>query len=536
MVGGQRHMLNRLRRRFRHRDEGFALVIYAVTLILLMTMVAFAVDLGLVYTARRQDQNAADAAALGGAQELLNGNAAVATQVQDIVYSTLELNPGDLDFNSCTGDSGALPFVVSGMNCITRNGSGRLLRVKVPLQEIEAVFGAVAGRERYEHTAFAIAGVVRQGHGGVLPFALFTSASGHACLRTDNPSTPMGPCQGSETGDTGILNFTFFGDEELGTTTDCVGNGSAARVANNVAVGVDHILRLSPVLGGTISDGQMCGDQVGEGYPQNKPDVTDTNNTAGASQGLANGLFRATGTFSDGSPARLQRAADVPYDERQTVESHEVDSTPLWKFIADAATTTEIPDQCERQVFTDALANVTTLPTTVESHLSQFSVEVRMEKLLERCFDLYVDGTWDDGGAIPTAETRTGCSAGLGSPCTGVLFGRNTQVQSPEIWDIQLSPRFAYVPEAWEALGSNTISFKTFRPIFIQRLCMGNQLCNNGTFSPGVDYADQQTNVSNDNVSAISAFAFHANMLPGRLGSPNAPFEINVNMFLRLVR
>jgi uncharacterized membrane protein len=57
-------------RRNRREERGLALVIFALMLFSLLMITALVVDLGAVYAHRRNDQNAADAAALAGAQEL----------------------------------------------------------------------------------------------------------------------------------------------------------------------------------------------------------------------------------------------------------------------------------------------------------------------------------------------------------------------------------------------------------------------------------------------------------------------------------
>lgn len=524
----------------RRRERGLAIILVAGGLVVLMVFAAFAIDLGLVYNARRQDQSAVDAAALGGAQELSTTPDALISQVEDLAHQSLGLAPGTLDFDSCAGDANALANVVtasdgSTRNCMTREG--RLLRVQLPLQQADAYFGVVIGRDSYDHDAFAIAGLTREGYGNVLPFALFTSDVGHVCLRTDNPSSPLSPCAGTETGDSGLLDLTQFGDPTLGTSANCPGQGAgpAGRLANNVAVGVDHDLDLRPSAAAVIRDDhEKCVDQ--NAY-SGDPNGTETNRTAGASQGLATGLFSGT-SFSDGGPARLQREALVSYDQRATVEGNDVDSTPLWAFIGEAIDTTEIPNQCERAQFEAVRAgDLSGLPLTVQNRLSTFSsIETRMQKMLERCFDLYLTGTWDDDGAIANPETRSGCTPSPPSPCTGVLFGRNTVVSDPEIYDIQLTPRFAYVPWVWEeGPGPNYVTYRRFVPMFIQLLCIGNAQCNQGTFSPGVPWVDGG-NATNDNVAAVTAFTFTESMLPGELGSEDAPHDINVNVFLRLVR
>jgi len=72
------------RRRFRRKRNGNILVLSAVLMVLLMAMLAFAVDLGYLYVARNEMQRSADAAALAGAWELLDegalsGNGSVST-------------------------------------------------------------------------------------------------------------------------------------------------------------------------------------------------------------------------------------------------------------------------------------------------------------------------------------------------------------------------------------------------------------------------------------------------------------------------
>jgi len=59
----------------RKREKGSALIILALSLLVLMGLAALAVDLGAVYAARTQLQAGADAAALAAVQELRNGQA-----------------------------------------------------------------------------------------------------------------------------------------------------------------------------------------------------------------------------------------------------------------------------------------------------------------------------------------------------------------------------------------------------------------------------------------------------------------------------
>jgi hypothetical protein len=232
-------------------EDGFILFITAMSMLVLLAFTAVALDLGALVNARRQDQTAADAAALAAAQSIGKGDgSAVLTAVDTYASETLGVATGTLDWNdpSCVADSQKLAntLVVAGApkSCITFQG--KVVRVKIPERELAAFFGSAVGEDSYAHTAFAIAGRTRIA--SVLPFALFATGASQVCLRSDNPSSPLTGCSGTHTGDSGLLSFDFFGDPLLGTTQECGGNGSgpAARLANNIAVGIDHDLERRP--------------------------------------------------------------------------------------------------------------------------------------------------------------------------------------------------------------------------------------------------------------------------------------------------
>lgn len=538
-------------------DDGLTMVFVALVLVVLMIFAAFAVDLGQVAIARRDDQGAVDAAAMAGAISAAQGaNAGVVrTSVITIAEKNLGVTSGTLDWNSCAGyvDPPTGWSAVSGSNCIMRSGD-RIL-VRLPQRAVRSTFGAVIGRSSYNHRAFAVAGPQLLGYGSVLPFGVFSSGAGHICLRTDNPSSPVTPCAGSFTGDSGILNLGLYGNPAVGTPNDCVGNGGGAngRAANNVAAGADHRLGTHPTADtSNLDNDAKC--TAGDTQPPYRY-AADTVTGAGATNAVTSGLV-AGSQFYDGQAARLQRPSQSSFSPAKvTVEGHALDNTPLWALIGDSLT--EVPEACEREQFEDALQtpNGSSVPNSVENHLAGFSLEVRMEKMLERCFDLYTYGEWDDHDTFQTSTsppgpgevvTTTECSTvppGTWSKtnprCTGVVFNRNTAVENPEIWDIQLVPRFAYVPQIHPsfALGANAVSYTGFQAVYLQRLCMGNQQCNQGTFSPGPGlWVDLKPGNTNDSVAALSAWAFPSSMLPGNLGGTGAPYDINTNVFLRLLR
>jgi len=75
-----------------NEERGGVLILVALLMVALLSMTALAVDVGLLYSARRQMVNAADAAALAGAQELINGGDAIAVAKQ---YAILENQADD---------------------------------------------------------------------------------------------------------------------------------------------------------------------------------------------------------------------------------------------------------------------------------------------------------------------------------------------------------------------------------------------------------------------------------------------------------
>ena len=55
----------------RHAHRGALIVLFAIVLVVLLLVTAFALDLGMLYVAKTELQRSADAAALAGTEELL---------------------------------------------------------------------------------------------------------------------------------------------------------------------------------------------------------------------------------------------------------------------------------------------------------------------------------------------------------------------------------------------------------------------------------------------------------------------------------
>ena len=104
-----------------------------------------------------------------------------------------------------------------------------------------------------------------------------------------------------------------------------------------------------------------------------------------------------------------------------------------------------------------------------------------------------------------------------------------------DLYDIQLSPRFGYVPRltgSFPSGSSGTVQIAEFEPVYLQRL-FGK--CNASScaidFDPGVGDGPQNQNGS---AEAITAFVIPSQMLPGNLGTN--PYQLGQNQFIELVR
>lgn len=527
-------------------DRGLTLVFSALLLVGLMLLASFAVDLGGVYVERREDQNAADAGATAGALELSSSDATVVAEVKGVVHGTLGTTLTSAQWNSCgtITDPDPVDTPLAGANCITVDGSRRRIQVRIPTRQYDAAFAPVVGIEGFDHSAFAIAGEFRAGLGGVLPFGLgpgSSSGDGYVCVKSGPGGHSEPPCDGSSSGNFGFLDFATFGDTELGTTLDCSNGNQRPRNANTVAVGNDHDLsrynEAPHFVIEVIDTGASCG-------ATREPNAAYSL-TGNTPQNVGSGLYSGS-AFSDGGPARLQRSGAQVHDGSgltTNVGGHILDDNPLWEFLPETfSVADDVPDSCDKQQFTRVLAGdyslLPTTPANVQAYISaQPTSTARMRKMVQRCLTHYRGETWTDQGAIsPIGEPSAGCSA---SACTGVLFSRNSQTNEfPDLYDIQYTSRFGYVPELQSPgfpTGTGVVRFASFQPIFFQRLLAGNCSSSSCThdFEPGVGYVNSSPE---DKADGITAFVLPRASLPNDLGSETAPFDLGKNRFVELIR
>jgi hypothetical protein len=518
-----------------------AAIFIALLMVAMLIFTAFAVDLGAEYAARRNDQNAADTGSLGGVMLLSGSNANVVSRVKDLVFKTTGDTISDAAWNSCTGitDPDLVDTPMTGANCITTNGPRTQLQVRVPVRSQTAFFGKAAGVVGFDHSAFAIAGLVSVGFGSVLPFGMPASAGngdGYACLKSGSSGTTVDPCQAT-TGNFGYVDFSHFGNTEINTPLDCGNGGQRPRAANNMAVGVDHDLSTlagEPWLGVAKVDTAACGTTPQTQSPNAM--ATLTGNTV--SQALNPGIAFGTG-FSDGGPGRLARTIPLLFSGAgvtRNVSGVQLDDNPLWEFIPTSFPAgASVPSSCQKSVFTTVLGgSLSGLPSNVQTLLTPKGTPERMRLLLQRCITHYRGTAWTANGSISGAGDPSSCPS---SGCTDPVFSRNSSSSdSPDLPDIQYTSRFGYVPQLTTDFpnGNATVYISSFRAIFLQRLlgsCNGNSC--GLDFEPGLGINKAG---SPQDAEAVTAFAFPSGMLPNGLASSDAPFKVGVNRFVRLVR
>jgi Flp pilus assembly protein TadG len=527
------------------RESGYVLVLGSALMIGMLLFSSLVVDVGSVYAERRRDQSAADAGASAAAQDLRSSPATAAAAAIDYAERGLGKDLSDAAWNSCTTDTGALPVRAASFNCVSYNTTRSRVRVRVPDQYTDTAFADVIGIDRMRHSAFAVAGITQRGFGGVLPFGMPAgggAGEGYACIKSNSGGQSQAPCNGPDSGNFGTIDITFFGSEDHGTTKSC-GSGDARtlRIPNNIAVGSDHELGIYTNV--ETIDSNSCASNL----PLPTAARTETGNLSAAVEA---GLLSGT-SFSDGSPARLQRRDPgllAGAGRTRSIRGNSVDDNGLWTFIPESLNSNsgsggDVPASCERDQFVDSSGNPTTanLPARVSAHVRNLSVADRMLALLTRCFSHYSGNAWGGGAsagmpALSPAEPRDGCAT-MPAPCTDPVFGLNTSTtDSPDLYDIQLTPRFAYVPEltgSFPSGSSSAVRFRAFRPVYIQRLTLGTG-SGATNFDPGV--GTSALNPSGNGVREVTLWVFPEDMLPGRLQESGAAYAVGVNRFVQLLR
>jgi Flp pilus assembly protein TadG len=461
-------------------ESGAILVLLTITLVVLVGIAALCVDIGGTYAQRRKMQNASDAAALGAAQNLPDRSGATA---QAESFGSGNLPRFTLDWTGCsdTPPAGYTRNPGSPSSpCVTFDRSFTRVRVRIPRQTFPTLFGGILGYSSTSTSTVATAQVSGVGNGGLLPFVLFAGyGNGLVCLDTGGGTPASCPGGGGFFGD---LDYMQYGNDALGTTPSC-GNGvTGQRFAENTAMGADHFYDDDPttvVNDDCVSSGP---NMVGQG----------TGNSQFFDEGMVSG-----GPFADGKNARLQRYPTSWPGGWPTVRENgaTVDNRPLWTFIDPSLQNSpSVPPTCWPSVFSavpDAAAG---------------------DFMIGACINDYVAGGY-----------------------TTPVFSRNDgpSEQPLDIFDIQSSPRFSYVPQvvgnAPNGSGcSNCLRIQQFRSVFIQAVMANNpaQLdWEPGPWNPG--------DVGGQKAESMTAWVLPDNMIPSALRGK--PVSIGANAIVQLV-
>lgn len=542
----------RIARRFGRRgdDRGATLILGALLMIVLVGFVGMAVDVGIVFNERRQEQSAVDSAALsGGRTAMLEGgtDTAVFDEVTRISHQNMDFPPSLADWRdefestNCTdpGRTAAgytTPLNVAGrgtIDCISFNAARTRIRVRLPHSEIPTTFARVLGFQEWSVSAFAEAGLA-PGDGGpnIIPFALSGSMgdSGFTCLKS--PSNGQAPPEcGSYQG-----NFNYIDVKRptwsTGGLNGCGNSNTTNRMIENTARGIDHFLQVRPgtwpSLTGTRIEDTCANINAAANDPSLLPNHMrlDTGNVTSGNCGNAdpNAMAKAliaNVPLSDGQGGRLTRipsATRFPWASGWPTVTVRcggrnwpgVDNRPVWDFLDPGV------GSGGTVAYTSAPGVANSAPYACSPAVIAASGNKRTA--MQTCFSQYSAGGY-----------------------TADIFGRDSDADGMP--DIAYSPRFTWVPQSHTDLAANCngsndpanqgypcFPIKRFWPVFIHSVFMpqGNTLneWQAGSAPPAS---------TGSSVDGMSAFAFDMDMLPDSLvaNGPRYPFSITGMALIR---
>lgn len=364
-------MLTRPRRQ--PGEEGATAVIIAAAMVLLMGFAAIAVDNGVVLDERRQDQNAADAAALsagvaarvaptqtgcassGSIERTAACNGAVVAM--DTVAKNLDVPFLESDFadtSRCGNAAFPSEYHTGGSNdgvvpktstadivCIRFNENLSRVRIVLPVVDVDTTFGRILGRDSVPVSAVSEAELTLGGPGNILPFAVGPTgaAQSHSCVFEPGSGLNDGPCDGPADGNFGYLMSYLYGNSELGTPIACGSAGGlndSTRIAASLAKGSDHAFLTTDLVPGTANDLVWCPNT---NQPIDNVDVR----TGGFASAVENGLTRsALGTEgrllckdqTGAEPLWLDPPLDsIGCEPINNLHADDLDDTPPWTFL-----------------------------------------------------------------------------------------------------------------------------------------------------------------------------------------------------------
>jgi len=535
-----------------HRSErGATLVLVALAMTALMTIAAFAVDIGAAFSERREDQNAADAGALAGAVEL-SFLTPTAQGITNSVMKHVEDTIGSISdsewVNDCPTEeppTGYLPVSNTALGlgsatpatrCISVAGDE--LRVRVPIQRVRTTLAGIIGVDELKVTAVAQASLEFPGSTKPPPFVVPPNieAGQQVCLRSSGTSTLWDNVPN--------LPYDYNGDGDATNDPDPCHNSVANQGTGRFGTIRPSSYELNPCDSGNnvIAYGIAAGmDHTPSRFPEDNPYVPATHappnpmhplerqdaaacnaaaapvfpNTFPTDTGFANGLLtcglvgKSTGSgctatgpvyASVQATARLKSGSFVPATG-YTFGGQRIDAKPLWEFLI---VNTAAPAECQPSAYSTG--------TFAEKAATLFT-----------CLQNRPGSGWQ--------------------PADGQIFSD----------DITQSGRFTFLPRIAEDSvdsasapncrvgGGTCVHFNAFVPAFFTRLYAevsggaGSQgACDDDMFDNGGRVAIQEVGDgattcggTNEDVERVSGIVFHCQMLSTELCEKRPPITPN---------
>ena len=480
-----------------NRDRGASAIIVAVTLLLLLGMASIAVDIGLGFNERRQDQTSSDLSVMAGAVDAINGIATMRDQAlifarknltttySDAAWQSLWEQCSDTELGTLNGSGWNFQAVTPPAGwtaaspatwCISFDPSG-FLRVRVPDQDSPTTFARVLGATEITTNADAIARILTQGGGGIKPFGLGSGVAegSNQCLSSGPGGNSQPPCDGPVSGNFGTLKVRLFGNTALGTTPNCTASPLGQVLAVNISAGIDHFVTIDPdgVPGNEIRD--TC---YNPGVDTLNTDTGFPNN--GAEEGLVSGPIQF------GLTPLLQQGTNT----KRNVVGYQLDDRPLWSYLdgtlmaGGPAPSGFVPAACVGSTFDNA-----SLP----------------------------DFDWDADGTLDRPESWEHMQVCLDN----FVAGGYTTVMFPDT--LGDTPRFAYLPQFWEpnlGNGSSWLHIRRFKAVWLQGLWFkkGNTWIE---FHPGENCACGGSGYA---LKQLTGFVLPDGSLPSELKGDPPPF------------
>jgi hypothetical protein len=360
-------------RRTDDRERGASAILVAVSLLVLIGFAAIAVDGGIAYDDRRQQQSAADVGALAALQfakttlSTINCGALSdearaacrgAEEAMDVIEGTLPGRYPLASWQACTDPNKPAEYTQGSTisPCINFTDNLQKSRVVLPGTDVATTFARVIGFDSISVGAFAEAGFEMDIVGGVMPFAVGPSGAGsdQACFFAgDSPLLDADPCTAGSRGNYGKLNLRTYGNDSYGTPLICSGS-TAERMEINIVTGSDHPLEPEWREAGEVNDNTNCA------IITNPVDEVETW-TGNAASAISRGLFRGITTpvlegrlLCKGSLSTDQTNEDYPLGSYKSTDCETVNNTypealdhsPLWDYIKPGAPGTGIGQAC----------------------------------------------------------------------------------------------------------------------------------------------------------------------------------------------